>query len=295
MKKLVVLPILCLLLVVCIKPDRDNEYDPNNPSKVRLEGKVHGFDENPVADAWIVLTDEDYSDTVEQYTDNEGWYEFERVNPGIYTIIAQGAYYYFECYPESLPAGTDTVFDIDFSTAYWDFEHEPLGVQEPKGFRIVDTMGTWRIVGDPQQNHVYEGVTPGTGLALAVTDIGANSFYYESMFKVDPGSVGFFAGLMFRFQDPQNHYIVFCSSNSMALIEVFAGGWSTIDTTARAFQLDTWYSLAVECCDNNIKVYVNSESTPVFDVTSNTFPGGRVGLFVKHLTTVRFGCTGFEP
>jgi hypothetical protein len=147
----------------------------------------------------------------------------------------------------------------------------------------------WRVIDDPDQGKVYEGVTPGTGLALAVTDIGADDFFYESMFKVDPVSgPGFFIGLMFRFQDPQNHYIIFCSNNSMALIEVFAGGWTTIDTTARAFQLDTWYSLAVECCDENIKVYVNSESTPMFDVMNNTFSGGRMGLFAEHNTTVRF-------
>jgi hypothetical protein len=290
MKKWFVLPILCLLLVVCIKPERDNEYDPNNPNKAYLEGNVYGFDETPVEDAWIILFNADSTDTIEEYSNAHGWYGFEDVDPGIYTLVAQSGYYgCFEWYPESLPAGAEDTIDIWFNTAMWDFENEQLGTQEPKGFHIIDTLGTWKVIDDPEQEHVYQGVTPGTGLALAATDIGANDFFYESMFKVDPISgAGFFVGLTFRFQDDQNYYLVVCSSTGMSFIEVQGGGWAPLDTVARAFALDRWYSLAVECCGDRIQVFVDNGSAPVFDITNNTFHGGHVGLFAEHNTTVSF-------
>jgi hypothetical protein len=287
MKKLLVLAILlCVVTLVCIKPDRDNEYDPNNPLKAYLEGKVHGFEGEPVENARIVLSSD--LDSLEEYTDHEGWYEFDEVDPGIYTIFAEGGYYGpCEYYAESLAADAEEIFDIQFETAFWDFEYEELNTQEPHGFRAL--VGTWAVIDDPAQGYVYNGITPGTGLAIATTDVGANDFYYEAMFKVDPVSgTGFYSGLLFRFQDDHNFYLVFCSSSNMALIECYAGTWTTIDSTARSFALDTWYPLAVDCSGGHIQVFVNNESSPTFDITRNTFPGGRFGLFAEHNTTVSF-------
>jgi len=285
MRKYLVLPVLCFLLLVCIKPEHDNEYDPNNPNKVYLEGNAYGFEGLPVENAWIMLASD--SDTAEQYTDHEGWYEFEDIDPGIYTIVAQGGYYNFECYPESLAAGTENTFDINFQIAYWDFENEALNTQEPEGFDTV--YGAWAVVNDPIQDYVYEGITPGTGLAVAITDFGADDFYYESLVKVDTSSgTTFYSGLVFRYQDDQNYYLVFCSHDSIRLIEAYTGVWTTIATAARMFAPGTWHSLSVECCGNEIKVFVNNETTPVFDVTDNTFPGGHFGLFAENHTKVYF-------
>lgn len=287
MKKWLVLPILCVLLMVCIKPERDNEYDPNNPCKACLEGNVYGFEDFPVEDARIILINED-ADSVEEYTNNEGWYGFECVDPNIYTIIAQGDYYGpFECYPESLAAGAEDTFDIYFQTAFWDFENVPLNTQEPGGFQAV--VGTWEVVDDPAQGHVYKGITPGTGLAIATTVFGTRDFYYESMIKIDPVSgTSFYTGLVFRYHDDQNYYLIFCSHSDMALIECHSGTWTTLDTLSRSFALDTWFLLAVDCSGNRIQVYVDNEATPVFDVTNNTFPGGRFGLFAENNTTLYF-------
>ena len=286
MKKWFILPILCILLILCVKPDRDNEYDPDNPNKAYLEGKVYGFEGLPVENARIVLFSD--SDTLEEYTDHEGWYEFEDVNPNIYTLYAEGGYYGpFEYYPESLAAGVEEIFDIDFKTAFWDFEYEALGTQEPYGFRAL--VGTWTIIDDPAQGHVYNGVTPGTGLATAITDVGVNDFYYESMFKVDTISgSGFFTGLYFRYQDDHNFYLLFCSANGMAIIEAQGGSWTTVDSTARSFSIDTWYLLAVDCSGDQIQVFVNNETTPALAANNSTFSGGRVGLFAEHNTTVSF-------
>ena len=64
MKKWLVFPVLCILFIVCIKPERDNEYDPNNLNKAYLEGNVYGFDGMPLQDARISLLNADSSDTL---------------------------------------------------------------------------------------------------------------------------------------------------------------------------------------------------------------------------------------
>jgi len=92
MKKWLVFPVLCILFIVCIKPERDNEYDPNNLNKAYLEGNVYGFDGMPLQDARISLLNADSSDTLIEDTDNDGWYEFIDVDPGIYAIIAEYGY-----------------------------------------------------------------------------------------------------------------------------------------------------------------------------------------------------------
>ena len=74
----------------------------------------------------------------------------------------------------------------------------------------------------------------------------------------------------------------------MAFIEMFDTVWTPIDTVARAFALDRWYSLAVECCDDRMQVFVDNESAPVFDITNNKLHGGHVGLFAESNTTVYF-------
>jgi hypothetical protein len=286
MKKFLVLSILCFLFLVCLKPEHDNEYDPENPNKAYLEGNAYGFEGSPVENARIVLATD--LDSIEEYTDDEGWYEFEDVDPGIYSIVAQGGYYGpCEYYPESLAAGAEESFHIYFHIAFWDFEYEPLNTQEPEGFQAL--VGTWAVIDDPTQGNVYNGVTPGTGLATAITDVGVHDFYYESAFKVDAVSGNtFFTGLLFRYQDDQNYYLVFCSYNGMAIIKSHAGVWTKIDSTARSFSPGTWYVLSVECSGDQLQAFVNYDAIPVLDVTDNTFSGGCVGLFAEYYTTVSF-------
>jgi len=287
MKKWFLLPIICFLLLVCLKPEHDNEYDPNNPNKAYLEGNVYGFDSFPVRNAKVALTYDD-SNFIEQYSDNEGWYSFDRVDPGIYKIVAHGEYYkFFEYYPESLSAGASDTFDIYFYEAFWDFENEPLNTHEPLGFSAV--AGAWSVIDNHDQGHVYNGITPGTGLAVAITDVVVNDFYYESMIKVDTSSGNtFVAGILFRYRDDQNFYVVIFFTDHIKLIESHLGTWTIIDTKWRGFSLNHWHTLSVDCSGDHIQVFIGNETTPLFDVHNGTFADGRVGLFAENNSSVSF-------
>ncbi len=290
MKKLFFLPIICFLLLVCLKPERDNEYDPNNPNKAHLAGKVYNsFDNNlPVVNAEITLTSEEGGSSENTLTDEHGWYEFARIDPGIYKINANAGYLMKELFPESLPAGAENdSFDLYFHEAFWDFENEPLNTDEPLGFTAV--AGAWSVIDDPDQGHVYNGNTLGTGLAIAITDVVVNDFYYESMIKVDTSAGNtFVAGILFRYHDDQNYYVVTLFVDHIKLIESSSGAWTTIDTALRGFSHNRWYTLSVDCSGDHIKVFIDNETTPVFDVHNGTFADGRVGLFAEDNPSVSF-------
>jgi hypothetical protein len=287
MKKWFALLIICFFILIHCKAAHDNEYDPDNPDKASLEGNVYDFDGSPLENSWVAITYDD-SNYIEEYTDHQGWYGFDLIDPGIYRIIAQHEYYGpFEYYPESLPAGAIDTLDIQFCTAYWDFENEPLHAQEPIGWNVA--FGTWSVVDDHDQCHVYNGITPGTGLAVALTDIVLDDFYYESMIKVDTSSGNtFVAGLMFRYQDNLNYYCVIFLVDRIELIESDSGLWTPLDTVWRSFSLDTWYALAVDCRGSQIQVFLDGQTTPLFDISSNAFTHGRVGLFAEYNSSISF-------
>jgi hypothetical protein len=290
MKKLFFAPFFCLLLMVCLNPPHDNEYDPENSNKAYLAGNVYNsFTNNSaIANATVILTNDTHgwSDTV--FADNNGWYEFDSIDPGLYTINAEAGHYMTELFPESLPAGTDNdSFDLYARKAIFDFEDESLNTQEPKGFSVVN--GTWAVVDDPDKGHMYQGITPGSGLADAVSNAVLKDFYYESTMQVDTSSGGaFFTGILFRYQDLSNFYCVIFSTATITLIRAYGGVWTPIDTLPLVFSDGTWYVLSVDCVGDHIQVYLDNGSTPIFDVYDNTFSNGKVGLFAEHFTTSRF-------
>jgi hypothetical protein len=289
MKRLFILAISCLFFVVCLKPARDNEYDPDNPDKAYLAGSVYNHFDNdsPMAHAMVVLMHDGYDWADTTTADADGGYVFDEVDPGLYEISAEGGHFMSDVFPESLPAGRNDTFDVCLHKAFFDFEDEALNTGEPHGFSVVET--TWSVVDDPDQGHVYMGTTPGTGLSIAVVDPVLQDFSFESLVKVDTSSGNsFFTGILFRFHDIQNFYGVIFSSSRIELLRAHAGAWTPIDTIPRSFSVGQWYRLSVECCGDHIQVFLDNSSTPLFDVHDGTFADGQAGLFIEHLASVRF-------
>jgi hypothetical protein len=275
-----------IITLSCLNPEHDNAYDPENPNKAKLFGKVHNIDDSPGPHIKVALLyDNEIKD--ETNSDNDGLYEFSDIDPGIYMVTADYAYYIPETLSAPLPADTENQTDIYFKKALFDFEDEPLNTQEPHGFSVV--IGAWSVIDEPDQGHVYEGTTPGTGLAVAITNVVLKDFYYKSMVKVDTLSDStFVAGILFRYRDSQNFYIVIFLIDRIVLIKAYSGVWIPIDTILRGFSLDKWYTLSVGCSGDHIQVFLDNDSDPLFDVHDNTFPDGHVGLFAEHYASVKF-------
>jgi hypothetical protein len=289
MKKMFLAFFFCLFLVVCINPPHDNAFDPENPDKANLAGTVYdGLHNNILLTHGMVILAHMGGAPADTVTiDGSGGYGFDSIDPGIYEINAASSHLMTETFTESLPADTN-IDDLDLyaSKAIFDLEDESLNTQEPRCFRVMN--GTWTVVDDPVQDHVYQGITPGTGLAIAMSDIMLGDFYCDSKIRVDTSSIGFFTGLLFRYRDSLNFYGAMFSVNTLHLIRVSGGTWTAIDSMPHVFSPGTWYTLAVECTGDHIEVYLNYGSAPLINKHDNTIPGGKVGLFAEHLTTVRF-------
>jgi hypothetical protein len=76
----------------CLEPPRDNPHDPSNPDKGHLAGTAYDQSLLPLEDALVTLkiSDEGKYST---YTDAQGDYEFEAVDPGLYTLVAEAEGY----------------------------------------------------------------------------------------------------------------------------------------------------------------------------------------------------------
>lgn len=268
----------CIIAVSCFNPARDNPYDPENPDKVKLSGIVYNLDGQVLEDAKVALIQRDQRE-YETTSDNQGYYEFSDINPGVYLLEANAFPRLPVQYPADLPAGTDTSIDICFVEAFFDFENENIDTPEPTGFRIE--QGDWRISSVPSQGHVYMTETPGGGGYGSVhIDIDFKDCYFESMFMVDTLTVSYFnIGLLFRYQDDQNYYCVMIFPDHIKLVRVQGGSWHPIVENWQDFYPGNWYTIGVDYEGNDIQVYLNNNSNPLFDEQDAAFSNGIIGLF----------------
>jgi len=290
--KVISISILLILLATtaCLEPPRDNPYDPNNPDKGYLAGTAYDHNFQPLEGALVTLkigNEEKYS----TQTYAQGEYEFAAVDPGLYTLVAE-AEYYSTLYLENVEIKSYTkndTFDLHFQEMYFNFENEPLGTQEPFGFRTI--LGTWQVqddYGEPGQHStpkIYNAENSGLSMsfALAVLRDTLDDFWFGTNVKVLGSSGGMWrAGLVLRYQDANNFYLVQFTSSALTLAKVQNGStvpMRVVDTLT--FAPDTWYFLAAHLHDNYIKICLNFDELFEIQDASSPFPAGVAGLWVK--------------
>jgi len=301
MKKYIfIIPVIMIVgLTVCLKPARDNEYDPNNPNKAKMSGYVYGLNEQPLPNATVYLMqDTEVTDTTTSGAD--GYYLIEGIDPGIYKLVAEALHYVsFECEPESLPANADDTIDIWFGSQYYDFETEPPNTVQPFGFDTI--CGTWRVVNDSTQpgEHsapmVYHGMkTAAPGFAVAILKNSAPDFFLETRFKViNISQPGWATGALFRYQNDSNFYFVSVMKDTLVLQMRVSGIDTPIDLPhAYNFQIDTWYDLTVEMRGSRIQVYINCAL--IFDIQNVVLTGGKAGLWVSNINATHQASVNFD-
>jgi len=292
-----ILPILIIGMLVCLSPKRDNDWDPDNPDKASVVGKVEGPD-GAIKDAQIsLLLNEEMYDSV--FTDGEGFYEITEIDPGIYTIHCKAVHFNpVEVCAESLPAGTDTTLDIYMGSMYFGFDEEIEGTQEPFGFSVLS--GNWAVIQDAGQpgEHstpmVYNGKdTVDTDFTVAVFDYKAYDFTLNANLKVvDIAGSEWTAGIIFRYVDDRNFYFLGIAPNSIFLHKRFMNIDHPMDSSVVTISTETWYNLKVQACGTNISVFLDDDS--VFSVDDNSISGDSVGLWVSNYQTNTTASVNFD-
>jgi hypothetical protein len=286
--KTILLSILMVLLVVtaCIEPDRNASYDPNNPNKPSLYGYTHTYDWSPLPGATVKLMQggEIKHSTV---SNTEAWFEFPVVNPGIYELYGEAEYYNPSVDTVYLCAGCRDTVDIHFQELYFHFDNETPGTQEPFGFAQV--IGSWQVQEDntePNRHstpNVYNAVHNGAGapFALSVLSHTLEDFWLSVSINVLSSSSNWHAGLVLRYQNENNYYIVQFMPDALSLLKMEGGSLTQLATTSSyTFAHDTWYYISTYLHENKIKVYLDyDEIFEIYD-TSSPFYSGSAGLWL---------------
>ncbi|MGB9720484.1 MAG: carboxypeptidase-like regulatory domain-containing protein [bacterium] len=276
MKKIFIL-ITLILMVTCLKPPRDNEFDPDNPDKAYLTGVVESPD-GKVKKAKVKLFTLDHEVYDSTFSSENGEYEFTEIDPGIYKIMAFIPYYLpAEYYPESLPAGISDTVDLYFCAMIFNFDNDSVGTIEPFDFKKV--TGIWSVQNDnsaPSAPNVYN-CNSQYGLALynqAVLNYSI-SMDFKFLSQVDTLTQ---AGVVLRLQDSLNYYIVSVSREILTFCKVKNGITTVLQYAPNFIMQNEWYDLWVEVCDDNFKIYFNGDLK--IEKTDNEFGEGKTGLWV---------------
>lgn len=290
MKKLFLfLLMVSFVILACLEPEHDNPYDPENLNNAYLGGTVYGFDGLPIQGA-IVKLKRDAIILREVASDDNGWYEFDRIEPDVYHLIAEAGYYMpLYMYDVDIASGSyNDSFDLYFQEIYFDFEGEPVGTPEPRGFTIIS--GNWQIRQDPLQPgehsvpNVYNGVmiTPSTNeFAMTAFRDPVKDFWLDVKIKILSTNMGNWeTGVVLRYQDELNFYLLVLRPDEMTLYKIQGGNSHELAKDENMiFSPDVWYFISVDFHDDDIEVFLNQNS--VFQSSDNAFSEGFIGLYVK--------------
>ncbi|MEO0123156.1 MAG: carboxypeptidase-like regulatory domain-containing protein [candidate division WOR-3 bacterium] len=280
MKKIIVIAMITLF-AGCLKPPRDNPYDPDNPNKAYLAGYVSSAD-GKISGAEVKLLTMDDSIYSITSSNSAGWYEFTNVNPGIYKLIAFARNFIpTEYSPESLPAGSSDTVELYFNAVKYTFDEEDTGTVEPTDFKRL--YGNWRVVNDstaPSQPNAYNcfsqiGIS---NYAKTVSDfsIGLN---FKFLTPVDTFS---YAGVILRMKDTINYYSVSVSRKALIFAKIKNGNPIPLDYYPLFINQNQWYELWVDAIGSEFKIYFDGDLK--IEKSDTEFSQGKVGLFISRET-----------
>uniref|UniRef100_A0A7V0Z541 Carboxypeptidase regulatory-like domain-containing protein n=1 Tax=candidate division WOR-3 bacterium TaxID=2052148 RepID=A0A7V0Z541_UNCW3 len=276
MKRILFLLII-LFCMVCLKPPRDNPYDPDNPDKAYLTGIVTSPD-GRIANAEVKLITDDTIYAITS-TNSEGWYEFKDVDPGVYKLIAFADYFIpAEYSPESLPAGSSDTIELYFCGMKFTFDDDTVGTIEPFDFRRV--YGAWKVMPDttaPSLPNVYNCYGERC-LALYNKEVSDFSIGVNLKFN-NPVDTLSNAGIILRLKDSLNHYVVLASRKILSFVKIKNGNPIILATAPIDILHNQWYELWVEASGEHFKVYFDGELK--IDKSDDEFSKGMTGLWVN--------------
>ena len=174
----------------------------------------------------------------------------------------------------------------------YNFDSDTPG-KAPAHFRSARTgqgaEGTWAVKEDPtapsKPNVLAQTSTDDTDyrFPLAILEEGSFQDVVVSVkFKAVSGKVDQAGGIVFRYQDPNNYYVVRANAleDNYRLYHVVAGRRRQFAGTNFRVTPNQWHTLRVEVVGKQIKCYYDGALK--ITATDDTFKGpGKVGLWTK--------------
>jgi len=191
-------------------------------------------------------------------------------------------------------------------TQRWDFDNNPVD-QSPAGFSFGRTgsgrVGQWLVKTDKD--------APSGANVLAQTDTDATSYRFPVAVadsallrnarvsvrcKPVSGKVDQACGLVFRYRDENNYYVVRANAleNNVRLYFVKEGKRQQFAGWDGPVSNGVWHTLRVEARDDRFEIYWNDKR--VIDARDQTFnESGRIGVWTKADSVTHFDDLTVEP
>lgn len=192
-------------------------------------------------------------------------------------------------------------------TKSWNFDHDRAQAV-PQDWTIIGG-GQWRVLVDrdaPSEPNVLG--LPAYGLPrVEQSRLWVDSFFgrnyllaipkdsdeytdltYTADIKPWGGAWGSYSGLVFRYTDPQNYYVLVaaCPKDYLALYKMSGGELTLIKQVSEPFKWSHWYSIKVEARGGHIVGSVDGK--PLLEADDATFAKGRVGVWSQNDSRVNF-------
>jgi Domain of Unknown Function (DUF1080) len=181
----------------------------------------------------------------------------------------------------------------------WNFDSDKAG-DVPAGWKAVE--GDWQVIADPSAPSKPNtfGLPAGRMLksltsALAyyptavVTDPTEYSdFTLEAQFKSAGGRFDCSGGIIFRYVDEKNFYLLSagCPSDYFALSRMTDGTLVNLKQSVVPTDKDTWYRLKVTAQGGHFSCY--DDDKMVFDYDDNKIAKGRIGVWAADDSQAQF-------
>jgi hypothetical protein len=119
-------------------------------------------------------------------------------------------------------------------------------------------------------------------------------FKVTTQFKIVGGVAEQMAGIVFRFQNKSNFYVVRASAlgHNLRFYKMVNGVRSDPLGPAIDISTNVWYSLAVQCQGTQISVWLNGQL--ILPLNDNTFTEGKFGFWTKSDAVSHFGDTTID-
>ncbi len=191
--------------------------------------------------------------------------------------------------PTPTPTATPTATP---EVKLWNFDQDKQH-QIAQGWTAIE--GDWEVLADPSAPsppNVF-GLGPGrliksviNGLDYSVFTVVSDpteyaDFTLEASFKAKKGYFDCSGGLIFRYTDPKNFYLLEagCPSDYFVLHRMLGGKSETLRQTVIPIDQGVWYRLKVSAEGDRIICYSNGKMA--FDVTDSRIKRGRIGLWAR--------------
>jgi hypothetical protein len=195
----------------------------------------------------------------------------------------------------------------------WDFDHD-RGYSKPQDWTVV--AGNWRVLIDrdaPSEPNTLG--LPGYGLPrtrkirlwfdsfftdnylLAIPNgtTEYTNFSYEAAFKPWGGAWGSYAGLVFRYTDPQSYYVLAaaCPKDTLALYRMSGGQLSLIKEVPATLERGRWYTFKVDARGGHFIAYLDGKQ--MFAADDGSLAKGRIGVWSQNDSRVSFDNIKLTP